>query len=351
MRLLIVNAGSSSLKLRLLDGETVTDDRDVEDWFGDTAPLEEFAASARPDAVVHRVVHGGDYDGAVIVDDDVVRRLTELVSLAPLHQPRALELMDAVPAATTIACFDTSFHRSLPAAASTYALPKQWRERWGLRRYGFHGLSHAYVARRAPELLGRDVARLVSCHLGSGASVCAIENGRSVDTSMGFTPVEGLVMATRSGSVDPGLLVWLLTEQKMPADELGDALEHRSGLLGLTGRTKDLREIQDAGDETSRLAFDVYVHRIAGEVARMAAAMRGVDAIAFTGGVGERSATVRAAVLDRLGWLGVDTGAGGPTDPEPDAVLSTASSPVGVCVIASREDLEMARQAAGLLKN
>ena len=349
MRLLIVNAGSSSLKLRLLDGETVTDERNVEDWSGDTDPLEEFAASAEPDAVVHRVVHGGDYDGAVVVDDEVVRRLAELVSLAPLHQPRALELIDAVPAATKVACFDTSFHRTLPAAASTYALPQQWRERWGLRRYGFHGLSHAYVARRATELTGAEVPRLVSCHLGSGASVCAIENGRSVDTSMGFTPVEGLVMATRSGSVDPGLLVWLLTEQKLPADELGDALEHRSGLLGLTGRTNDLREIQDADDEVSRLAFDVYLHRIAGEVARMAAALRGVDAIAFTGGVGERSATVRRAVADRLEWLGIETGPGGLSDEEPDAVLSAGSSPVAVCVIAAREDLEMARQATALL--
>ena len=346
MRLLIVNAGSSSLKLRLLDGETVADERDVEDWPGDTAPLAEFAASAHPDAVVHRVVHGGEYDGAVVVDDEVVRRLAELVPLAPLHQPRALELIDAVPAATTVACFDTSFHRSLPPAASTYALPGRWRERWGLRRYGFHGLSHAYVARRTAELLGREVPRLVSCHLGSGASVCAIQDGRSVDTSMGFTPVEGLVMATRSGSVDPGLIVWLLTEGGLSADEVGDALEHRSGLLGLTGRTGDLREIQDADDETSRVAFEVYVHRIAGEVARMVAALSGVDAITFTGGVGEHSEPVRRAVLDRLRWLGVDAAPAG----EPDTVLSASSSAVAVCLVTSREDLEMVRQTTELLR-
>lgn len=349
MRLLIVNAGSSSLKLRLLDKDSTLDEVQVEDWSGDADALEEFAARAEADAVVHRVVHGGDYDGAVVVDDEVVRRLEELVPLAPLHQPRALELIRSLPSATSVACFDTSFHRSLPAAAATYALPGEWRDRWGLRRYGFHGLSHAYAARRTAELLGRDDLRLVSCHLGAGASVCAIDQGRSVDTSMGFTPVEGLVMATRSGSVDPGLLVWLLTEGGLSAGEVGDALEHRSGLLGLSGRSGDLREVLAADDEAARLAFDVYAHRLAGEIARMAAALRGLDTITFTGGVGEHSALVRQAVADRLGWLGIRLDPHRNTDAEPDSVISAMPATVEVCVVTSREDLEMARQAADLL--
>jgi acetate kinase len=349
VRLLIVNAGSSSLKLGLLDKDSTVDEVQVGDWSGDADALEEFAARAGADAVVHRVVHGGDYDGAVVVDDEVVRRLEDLVPLAPLHQPRALELIRSLPSATNVACFDTSFHRSLPAAAATYALPGEWRDRWGLRRYGFHGLSHAYAARRTAELLDRDDLRLVSCHLGAGASVCAIDHGRSVDTSMGFTPVEGLVMATRSGSVDPGLLVWLLTEGGLSAGEVGDALEHRSGLLGLSGRSGDLREVLAADDEAARLAFDVYVHRLAGEIARMAAALRGLDAITFTGGVGEHSAVVRQAVADRLGWLGIRLDPHRNTDAEPDSVISAMPATVVASVVTSREDLEMARQATDLL--
>jgi acetate kinase len=349
VRLLIVNAGSSSLKLGLLDKDSTVDEVQVGDWSGDADALEEFAARAGADAVVHRVVHGGDYDGAVVVDDEVVRRLEDLVPLAPLHQPRALELIRSLPSATNVACFDTSFHRSLPAAAATYALPGEWRDRWGLRRYGFHGLSHAYAARRTAELLDRDDLRLVSCHLGAGASVCAIDHGRSVDTSMGFTPVEGLVMATRSGSVDPGLLVWLLTEGGLSAGEVGDALEHRSGLLGLSGRSGDLREVLATDDEAARLAFDVYVHRLAGEISRMAAALRGLDAITFTGGVGEHSAVVRQAVADRLGWLGIRLDPHRNTDAEPDSVISAMPATVVASVVTSREDLEMARQATDLL--
>ncbi|HEY3001043.1 MAG TPA: acetate/propionate family kinase, partial [Kribbellaceae bacterium] len=358
--LLVVNPGSSSLKLRVLDpGDAVVSERDVTDWHGEPAALDDFlrAAGGGTDAVAVRVVHGGGYGGAVRVDDDVERQLEQLVPLAPLHQPRALDLVrhlrKLLPKAPIFACFDTSFHSTLPPESSTYALPAQWRDRWGLRRYGFHGLSHAYAARRTAVLLDRDDLRVVTCHLGAGASVCAVERGRSVDTSMGFTPVEGLVMATRSGSVDPGLLMWLLTEGGLGADELSDALEHRSGLLGLSETSGDLREVlaaRDGGDARAGLAFAVYAHRLTGEIARMAAALGGADAIVFTGGAGEHSPQVRRAACERLGWLGVRLDDERNTVPSrPDAVISRVSSPVEVCVVAAREDLEMARQTRALL--
>ena len=237
------------------------------------------------------------------LDAAVEADLRALVDLAPLHQPKSLAALDAVSAALpdlpAVACFDTAFHATLPAAAATYALPAEWRERWGLRRYGFHGLSHAWVARRAPQLLGRGASglRIVSCHLGAGASLCAIVDGASLDTTMGFTPLEGLVMATRSGSVDPGMLLWLMEHEGLSPGELSDALEHRSGLLGLAG-SADMREIVEraaAGEPPARLALDVYVHRLRAGIAAMAAALGGLDALVFTGGVGEHSEAVRAA--------------------------------------------------------
>lgn len=348
MNLLIVNTGSSSLKLRVLSpSDEVLAEKDVGDSDGSAEALGEFEA----DAVVHRVVHGGDrFDGAVMVDDDVEDAIEELVPLAPLHQPRALELIRATRAAgrRTVACFDTSYHRTIPADAATYALPAEWRERFGLRKFGFHGLSHSYVARRAPEVAGRETRRLISCHLGAGASLCAIAEGVSVDTTMGFTPVDGLVMATRSGSVDPGLLLWLQTSGGLGAEEIADALEHRSGLLGLTGKTGDLREVlAGLGSETNRLAYAVYVNRLVAELARMAAALDGVDAIAFTGGVGEHSAEVRAAVCRRLQWLGVTLDAEHNENHTP--VISAPGAAVVLCVIPSREDLTMAAEARAVL--
>jgi acetate kinase len=353
MNLLIVNAGSSSLKLRVLDdADQVVDEKNVADWDGDPDPLDSLLGKAA--AVVHRVVHGGDrFDGAAVVDDQVEAQIEELVPLAPLHQPRALELIrhSRRKDLPVVACFDTSYHRTIPDAAATYALPAEWRRRWNLRKYGFHGLSHQYVAERAPEVLGRPLPRLVSCHLGAGASLCAVVDGRSVDTTMGFTPVDGLVMATRSGSVDPGLLMWLQTEGGLSADQVNAGIEHHAGLLGLSEKSGDLREILsglDAGDEHCQLAFAVYVYRLAGEVARMAGALRGLDAIAFTGGVGEHSAPLRAAVAARLGWLGVvlDT----ESNESPDGVISPADTAVGLCVIPSREDVTMAAQARAVLK-
>jgi len=356
MNLLVVNPGSSSLKLRILDpDDALVDEADISDWDGDPGRIDDLLGKA--DAVVHRVVHGGDsFDGPALVDDEVEDRIEELVPLAPLHQPKALKLIrhsrrSDLP---VVACFDTAFHRTIPEAAATYALPAEWRHRWNLRKFGFHGLSHSYVATRTASLLGRMPAelRLVSCHLGAGASVCAIGRGHSLDTSMGFTPADGLVMATRSGSVDPGLLIWLHTGGGLRAAEISNGIEHGAGLLGLSELSGDMRKVlagRDEGDERCRLAFDVYVYRLAGEIARMAVALGGIDAIAFTGGVGEHSAEVRAAVCDRLAWLGVEINADGNNRGISDRDVSTPSSAVRVCVVTSREDLAMAAEARPLL--
>jgi acetate kinase len=359
MRLLVVNAGSSSLKLvRLDDDGGVTAATTVEAWQGDghLEPLAAFLAGCGPvDAVGHRVVHGGPrHTGPVRVDDAVIGYLDSISHLAPLHNPRALggvrSVRDLLPGVPAVACFDTTFHATLPAAARTYAVPREWNERWQLRRYGFHGLSHAYAVRRGAELVGRpaEELRIVSCHLGAGASLAAVRGGVSVDTTMGFTPLEGLVMATRSGSVDPGLVLWLV-RQGIPAEEVHDALERASGLLALAG-TGDMREILERGDdEAARLALAVYLHRLVAGVAAMAAAAGGLDALVFTGGVGEHAHAVRSAAGERLAFLGValddraNAGARGDTD------VTAAGATVRCAVVAAREDLEMARQARALI--
>jgi len=354
----VVNAGSSSLKASVLDpAGAVRSSLELDPWDGspDHPELAEFLAAAADAAVVgHRVVHGGStFSQAVRIDDAVIAAIAALTDLAPLHQPRALAGIEAarraLPGVPGVACFDTAFHAGLPPAAATYALPQQWTTRYGLRRYGFHGLSHEYAARRAAELLGRDARalRVVTCHLGAGASLTAVAGGRSVDTTMGFTPLEGLVMATRSGTVDPGLLVWLLEQGGLGVAELNAGLERSGGLAGLSGiPSGDMREVleaADAGDPRARLALDVYLHRLRREIAAMAAAMNGLDALAFTGGVGEHSPRVRAAAVAGLEFLGVGL------DPAQADVTSDAdisgSGPVRVLVVTAREDIEIARQA------
>jgi acetate kinase len=362
VKVLTVNAGSSSLKLRLLGGgDELLASADLPAFAGRAEAQElerELEGMPEADAVGHRIVHGGTrFSGPARLDAGAVEALRELTPLAPLHQPAALEAVAAVgallPGLPAVACIDTAFHAGLPAAASTYALPREWRERHALRRYGFHGLSHAHAARRAAELLGRaaDTLRVVSCHLGAGASLAAIAGGRSVDTTMGFTPVEGLVMATRSGSADPGMLMWLLQHGGVGVDELADALEHRSGLAGLAG-TADMRQVLAAareGDEDAALAREVYLHRLRALIAGMAAALGGFDALVFTGGVGERSSEIRTRAADGLGFLGVAI------DPErdaaaaPDADVSASGAAVRTLVIEAREDLEMARQVRACL--
>ena len=358
LTVLVVNAGSSSLKLRLLDpGDRLAGSADLPPPAGaaDAATLKDAIGSlGEPDAVGHRVVHGGTlFRSPVVVDAGVRQRLEALTDLAPLHQPKSLAALDAVQAALPgvpgVACFDTAFHATIPDQAATYALPAEWRERWTLRRYGFHGLSHAYVSRRAAEMTG--AARIVTCHLGAGASLAAVHDGRSVDTTMGFTPLEGLVMATRSGSVDPGLVLWLQEHAGTPAAELGATLEHRSGLLGLAG-TADMREVLSRaadGDPRCVLARDVYLHRLRGCVASMAAAMGGLDALVFTGGVGENSAEIRWRAMEGLEFLGVRPDAARNDAGTGDREIGSPDAPVRSLVISAREDLEIARQVRSVL--
>jgi acetate kinase len=350
-RLLIVNAGSSSLKLSVLDaGDRTLGERELEWPRGEALPAGALHGLPEADAVAHRVVHGGEtYRSAAWIDADLRAGIEALSGLAPLHQPRAVAAIDAarrdLPGVPAAACFDTAFHASLPAAAATYALPRQWRR----RRFGFHGLSHAYAVRRAAELLAADPGdlRFVSCHLGAGASLAAVERGRSVDTTMGFTPLDGLVMATRSGSVDPGLLLWLIEHEGVTPAQLNDALEHRSGLLALAG-TADMREILTRTDADARAALDVYVHRLRAGVAAMAAAMNGLDVLVFTGGVGEHAAPVRTAAAAGLSFLGVALDERRNTAATADADIGRPGAATRTVVVSAREDLEMARQVRAL---
>jgi acetate kinase len=362
MRILVVNAGSSSLKVRVLEADdrlAASVDLPPPDSPDVDAALEGAVRGfGAIDAVGHRVVHGGTrFTDPVVVDDAVRRELAALTDLAPLHQPKALAGLDAamavLPDVPHVACFDTAFHATIPAPASTYALPGEWRARWPIRRFGFHGLSHAYASRRVRDLWTATGAalptpfRLVTCHLGAGASLAAIVDGRSVDTTMGFTPLEGLVMATRSGTVDPGLVLWLQTHGGLSAEDVETGLDRRSGLLGLAG-SADMRDVVAAverGDPDAALALDVYVHRLVGLVAAMASAAGRIDALAFTGGVGEHAALVRSRAAERLGFLGVAVSpaaneAIGPTDRE----LTAREARVRTFVLEAREDLEIARQ-------
>jgi acetate kinase len=353
---LVVNAGSSSLKLRVLgsDDELLGErDLDAPRSAVDDGELQRALRDLpAAGAVGHRVVHGGTrFRDAVRIDDDVVHALHELTDLAPLHQPKSLAALEAtaraLPDTPAVACFDTAFHATLPDAAATYALPATLRERFGVRRYGFHGLSHAYAARRAREL-APGARRIVTCHLGAGATLAAVLDGRSVDTTMGFTPLEGLVMATRSGSVDPGLVLWLLEHGRMRESELAAALEHDSGLLGLAG-SADMREILARDDDAARLALDVYVHRLRAGIAAMAAALGGVDALAFTGGVGERAPAIRARAVGGLGFLGAELDDARNRAADGDADIGADGAAVRAFVIAAREDLEIARQVRAVL--
>jgi acetate kinase len=338
---LVVNAGSTSLKLHVVDDAERA--RRVD-------RLEE-VDPADVEAVGHRVVHGGPrFRSPVVLDDEVVAALRELTPLAPLHNAPALDALSEarrqLPDVPHVAVFDTAFHATLPDEAATYAVPARWRDEWGIRRYGFHGLSVQWAAERVP------VARLVVCHLGGGCSITAVRDGRSVDTTMGFSPLEGVPMTTRSGSVDPGALLYILREHGLSGDDVDRALEHDSGLAGLSGRSGDVRELLAAeadGDDASRLALAVYVHRIAGAVASMAASLGGLDAIVFTAGVGEGSAAVRERICARLGFLGIELDSAANEAAFPDADVAAPGSDVRLWVIGAREELVAARAVRAIL--
>jgi acetate kinase len=364
VQVLVVNAGSSSLKLRLLDGsDRVVATKDLPSVAPDEmgGELDAFLeASPEVDAAGHRVVHGGSvFTQPIVLDDTVDESLGMLTDLAPLHNPRGLAAIAALrelrPDLPQVACFDTSFHATMPAKAATYAVPVAWRERWGIRRYGFHGLSHAWASRRAGVLMGRPAEglRLVTAHLGAGASLAAVAHGTSVDTTMGFTPMEGLVMATRSGTVDPGLILWVQRRGPLSADEVEHVLEYESGLLGLSGMSGDLRLVIDAADaglETARLAYDVYVYRLQTAVAAMTAAMGGIDGLVFTGGAGEASSRLRADTCIGLGFLGVGVEDARNEDLSGDGIVSPPEGAPEVVVVQAREDLEIARHVRELLR-
>ncbi len=390
MRILAINCGSSSLKCSLVDtagGPNLFDAR-VENVGHERArftvnhrahsevsapdqsaamgivlaELERLDARSRPEAVAHRIVHGGAaFTSPVVVSDEVLARITQLDALAPLHNPPALvalRLARARLAVPHVAVFDTAFHATLPPRAREYALPRELSERAGVRRFGFHGISHEHLMHAAAAFLEREPQelRVISCHLGNGASVAAIEYGRSVETSMGMTPLEGLVMGTRGGDVDPGVLLHLVRSPGFDAARLDDVLNRESGLAGLTG-THDLRDIEEraaAGDEACRRALAIYAHRVRKYIGAYAAVMGGVDVIAFTGGIGEHSALVRNRVLQRLDFLGarLDDDRNGDVRLEatrPVARISDETGRVALLVIRADEESSMARAAAALL--
>jgi acetate kinase len=389
---LVLNAGSSSVKFALLhpgSGERVLGGQaeevgtpkaalHVQRGTGDPVTeqltdggyhavisriLDHVSESGSGPALVgagHRVVHGGErFTASVLVDDEVIEAIRSFSHLAPLHNPENLEGIDAVravrPDLPQVAVFDTAFHHTMPPRAFRYAVPEEWYTRYGVRRYGFHGTSHRFVSARTAALLGRplDELRLVTAHLGNGCSAAAVRDGVSVDTTMGLTPMEGLVMGTRSGDIDPGVFGYLADQAGLSVDQITDALDTASGLTGLSGVGNDMRAIQSAaagGDERARLALEVFVHRLAKAVAGMAVSLERIDALVFTGGIGENSATVRSRVLARLAFLGLAE------DPEANARHGRATGgrispagPVLAMVVPTDEELMIARDTARLL--
>lgn len=401
MTILVLNSGSSSQKACLYEiGETLPGNppgclwEGKIEWSGDTASTivknskgaverDRLTAKSRAEvlkhllctswsgsaraigspseigAVGHRVVHGGPrFEDPAVITPEVRAAIASVSPFAPLHIGAALEgmeiagnLLGSIP---QMAVFDTGFHRQIPAAAATYPGPYHWFER-GIRRYGFHGINHQYCAERAAQLLGKDptTLKLVICHLGNGCSVAAIQQGRSVDTTMGFTPLDGLMMGTRSGAVDPGILTFLLRQDRLDSQKLDKLLNQESGLLGISGVSGDMRDILAAiqqGHKRARLAFDIYVHRLRLAIGGMGAAMGGIDALVFTAGVGENSPEVRAAACSTLAFLGVKLDDQKNARPVLDCDISSADSPVRVLAIRAEEDWVIASECWKLAK-
>lgn len=354
MRVGVVNAGSSSLKLAVLDGDEVVDSRTVAP---DDADALGGLLERGVDAIGHRVVHGGArFTGPALVDDGVEAGIAALADLAPLHQGPALAALRRaraeLPGVPQVACFDTAFHGTIPAAHRTYAVPRRWRADLGVRRYGFHGLAHEWSARRAAALVGRPVGevRTVTAHLGSGASLCAVDRGRSVDTTMGFTPTAGLVMGTRCGDLDPAVPLLLVRRGEDP-DDVERALNRESGLTALAG-TSDVRDVvahADAGDDDAALAVEVWLHRARSLVAAMAAAMGGIDVLSFSGGVGENQPGLRARLVADLAFLGLAVDPAANAAATGDADVTAPDAAVRTVVVSAREDVVVAEQVRAVL--
>jgi acetate kinase len=393
MKILLLNAGSSSLKATLVEsgnGSVVV--RGLADWAGSETHYEHAGPDGRERseevawrgharaverfvgdltneqrstlaAVGHRVVHGGQFTSSVRITPEIRSRITALADLAPLHNPPSLETLASaeaeLPTVPHVAVFDTAFHATIPPEARTYPVPGTWTRDWGIRRYGFHGLSHAYCAHRAEEMLASLTprpsphdTRLVICHLGHGCSASAVRSGRCVDTTMGFTPLEGLMMATRCGSIDPSIVLHVQQHHGLTAEQVEAALNRDSGLLGVSGVSADMREVLAAaknGHVPSRLALGIFAHRVRQAVGALAVTMGGVDALVFTAGVGEHAADIRASASEGLQCLGLELDERANAACRPDADVARPGSRGRILVIATREDVTMLREVVSVL--
>jgi acetate kinase len=366
MRILVINGGSSSFKCALYDLSAGAADssgrpeplwKEHTDWTGAGSPAEALEPvlrrAADADVVGHRIVHAGmTLRSTAWITSEVRLAIAENAEMAPAHNRFELEAIDVTtrvmgPAVRQVAVVDTAFHAGLEPEAYVYPGPYEWLEEEGIRRFGFHGISYQYAARRASQLRARTPGRMVICHLGSGASLCAVRDGASVDTTMGFTPLEGLVMSSRSGSIDPGIIVYLLRHRGYSAEDLDQILNKESGLMGVSGFSGDMRAVlhrRELGDPRAELAFNVYMRRLTREAGAMVAVLGGLDTLVFTGGVGEGSAEVRAALCGQLGFLGLSLDASKNAQPEGDSDLAAPGSPIPVLVIHAEEEWEIARE-------
>ena len=397
MKILVINCGSSSLKYQLIDSDTEAvlakglcerigidgscityqkagcDKVKTETPMPDHTKAVELVIEALTDpeggvikdlseigAVGHRVVHGGEkFASSVVIDDEVMKAVEECNDLAPLHNPANIiginackELMPGVP---QVAVFDTAFHQTMPEEAYLYAVPYRYYRDYGVRKYGFHGTSHSYVSKRVAEILGKDYSELktIVCHLGNGASICAVDGGKSVETSMGLTPLMGLVMGTRSGEIDPGAMEYIAKKENLDLEGIMNVLNKESGMLGLSELSSDFRDIDEAmeeGNAEAKAAYNVFIHRVVSYVGAYAAVMNGVDAIVFTAGVGENDKTVRANVCKHLGYLGVKIDDEANKSREDEVIISAPDSKVAVLKVATNEELMIARETLALVK-
>ena len=397
MKVLVINCGSSSLKYQLIDSETETplasglceriridgqlthkvDGKKIKDEEKNAMPNHEVAVKLVLDelvdkehgviadlkeinAVGHRVVHGGEkFASSVIITDEVEKAIAECNDLAPLHNPANLIGIDAckkaLPGVPMVAVFDTAFHQTMPEKAFMYGLPYRYYEEYKVRRYGFHGTSHSFVSKRLAELAGLQLenSKLIVCHIGNGGSVTAVQNGKSVDTSMGLTPLEGIIMGTRSGSIDPAIIEFIAHKENKSIDEIMTILNKKSGLAGMSGLTSDFRDLRAGkkeGNKQAEVTMDAFIYSIAKYVGAYAAAMNGVDAIAFTAGIGENAIEVRKGVMSYLGYLGVEADEEKCQITGEEVCVTTPSSKVKVFIIPTNEELAIARETIALVE-
>lgn len=397
MNVLVINCGSSSLKYQLMnmndesvlakglverigiEGSQLTHEVPGKDKEKIVVPMENHKDALKHvldalvdekigavkslseiQAVGHRVVHAGEYySESVVINDDVMKRLNECIQLAPLHNPPNIigieALQELIPGVPNVAVFDTAFHQTMPPSAYIYPLPYELYENHRIRRYGFHGTSHRYVSQRAAELLGKDIKdlKLISCHLGNGASVAAIHGGKSVATSMGFTPLEGLVMGTRCGDIDPAIVTFIMEKENLSMEKVNDLLNKKSGVLGISGVSSDFRDIEAAaaaGNERAQLALEVFDDRVKQYIAAYAASMDGVDAVIFTAGLGENSIANRKSICAGMDWMGIEVSDERNNVRGKDTIISTDNSKVKVLVVPTNEELMIARDTVELTK-